>query len=112
MGLYKLIIRSNLSHMVESMKVDEVSPASHNYDYDLFVIGGGSGGLSAARQSAGLGARVAVADFVPPTPLGTKWGLGGTCVNVGCIPKKLMHQAGMLGGFARDAIEFGWETPK
>ena len=40
--------------------------------------------------------RVALADFVPPTPIGTKWGLGGTCVNVGCIPKKMMHYAGIL----------------
>ena len=36
-------------------------------------------------------------DFVKPSPQGTKWGLGGTCVNVGCIPKKLMHQAALLG---------------
>ena len=36
-------------------------------------------------------------DFVTPSPQGTKWGLGGTCVNVGCIPKKLMHQAALLG---------------
>ena len=40
-----------------------------------------------------LGKKVAVCDFVKPTPKGTTWGLGGTCVNVGCIPKKLMHQA-------------------
>lgn len=43
------------------------------------------------------GARVAVLDYVTPSPQGTKWGLGGTCVNVGCIPKKLMHQAALLG---------------
>ena len=40
-----------------------------------------------------LGKKVAVCDFVKSTPKGTTWGLGGTCVNVGCIPKKLMHQA-------------------
>jgi pyruvate/2-oxoglutarate dehydrogenase complex dihydrolipoamide dehydrogenase (E3) component len=39
---------------------------------------------------------VALADFVKPTPIGTTWGLGGTCVNVGCIPKKLMHYSGIL----------------
>lgn len=66
-------------------------------DYDLVVIGGGSGGLAAAKEAASLGAKVAVLDFVTPTPRGTKWGLGGTCVNVGCIPKKLMHQAALLG---------------
>ncbi|KAI4461257.1 thioredoxin reductase 1-related-related [Holotrichia oblita] len=53
--------------------------------------------LAAAKEAAGLGAKVAVLDYVTPTPLGTKWGLGGTCVNVGCIPKKLMHQAALLG---------------
>lgn len=67
------------------------------YEYDLVVIGGGSGGLACAKEAAQLGAKVAVLDFVKPSPLGTKWGLGGTCVNVGCIPKKLMHQASLLG---------------
>lgn len=66
-------------------------------EYDLIVIGGGSGGLAAAKEAANLGAKVAVLDYVSPTPRGTKWGLGGTCVNVGCIPKKLMHQAALLG---------------
>lgn len=68
-----------------------------SYDYDLAVIGGGSGGLACAKEAVNLGARVAVLDFVTPSPQGTKWGLGGTCVNVGCIPKKLMHQAALLG---------------
>ena len=48
-------------------------------------------------------------DFVTPTPIGTTWGLGGTCVNVGCIPKKLMHQASILGENLKDAKEFGWQ---
>lgn len=39
---------------------------------------------------------------------GTKWGLGGTCVNVGCIPKKLMHQAALLGTAVKDAQKYGW----
>lgn len=67
------------------------------YEYDLVVIGGGSGGLACAKEAIVQGAKVAVLDFVTPTPIGTKWGLGGTCVNVGCIPKKLMHQAALLG---------------
>lgn len=70
--------------------------SSSSYMYDFFVIGGGSGGLSASKEAAYLGAKVGLADFVRPTPNGTKWGLGGTCVNVGCIPKKLMHFAGIL----------------
>ncbi|KAF0990015.1 hypothetical protein HZS_4577 [Henneguya salminicola] len=43
------------------------------------------------------GKNVALFDYVVPSPMGTKWGLGGTCVNVGCIPKKLMHQAAIHG---------------
>ena len=53
--------------------------------------------MSAAHEAKKLGARVAVADFVKPSPIGTKWGIGGTCVNVGCIPKKLMHFAALWG---------------
>lgn len=66
-------------------------------EYDLVVIGGGSGGLACAKEAVNLGAKVAVLDYVVPSPQGSKWGLGGTCVNVGCIPKKLMHQASLLG---------------
>jgi len=83
--------------------------ATHGYDYDLVVIGGGSGGLAAAKEAAKYGAKVACLDFVKPSPAGTTWGLGGTCVNVGCIPKKLMHQAGILGESFSDAREFGWK---
>ncbi|KAM5280402.1 thioredoxin reductase 3 isoform 1-T1 [Ctenodactylus gundi] len=79
------------------------------YDYDVIVIGGGSGGLSCAKEAAILGKKVMVLDFVVPSPRGTSWGLGGTCVNVGCIPKKLMHQAALLGQALHDARKFGWE---
>ncbi|XP_069906101.1 thioredoxin reductase 3 isoform X1 [Oryctolagus cuniculus] len=79
------------------------------YEYDLIVIGGGSGGLSCAKEAAILGRKVMVLDFVVPSPRGTSWGLGGTCVNVGCIPKKLMHQAALLGQALRDSRKFGWE---
>ncbi|UYV65576.1 TXNRD3 [Cordylochernes scorpioides] len=82
------------------------------YDYDLVVIGGGSGGLAASKMAASLGKNVAVLDYVKPTPLGTTWGLGGTCVNVGCIPKKLMHTAGLLGQSIKDAAKYGWKLPK
>ncbi|XP_073501049.1 thioredoxin reductase 3 [Phyllobates terribilis] len=79
------------------------------YDYDLIVIGGGSGGLACSKEASSLGKKVMVLDFVVPTPLGTSWGLGGTCVNVGCIPKKLMHQAALLGQALKDSRKFGWE---
>ena len=80
-----------------------------SFDYDLFVIGGGSGGISCAKKAAKLGAKVALADFVQPSPLGTKWGLGGTCVNVGCIPKKLMHHASLMGEMKKDQVSAGWK---
>ncbi|KAL3189523.1 hypothetical protein MRX96_002827 [Rhipicephalus microplus] len=67
------------------------------------------GGLAASKEAAKLGKKVAVCDFVKPTPKGTTWGLGGTCVNVGCIPKKLMHNAALLGQGIKDSTSFGWE---
>lgn len=82
--------------------------SQHEFDYDLFVIGGGSGGLASAKEASILGAKVAVADFVKPSPQGTTWKIGGTCVNVGCIPKKMMHYAGLLGEQHHDRLETGW----
>uniref|UniRef100_A0A8C3V2F3 Thioredoxin reductase 3 n=1 Tax=Catharus ustulatus TaxID=91951 RepID=A0A8C3V2F3_CATUS len=79
------------------------------YEYDLIIIGGGSGGLACSKEAAALGKKVMVLDYVVPTPLGTSWGLGGTCVNVGCIPKKLMHQAALLGQALQDSRKFGWQ---
>ncbi len=69
------------------------------YDFDLFVIGGGSAGVRLGRISAGHGARVAVAEE-------RFW--GGTCVNVGCVPKKIMVNAAEYGAWAEDAAAFGW----
>lgn len=70
-----------------------------DYDYDLFVIGAGSGGVRAARFSAGFGAKVAVAEDRH---------MGGTCVNVGCIPKKLFVYAAHYHEDFEDAAGFGW----
>lgn len=69
------------------------------YDYDLFTIGAGSGGVRASRMSAAYGARVAVAE---------ERYLGGTCVNVGCIPKKLLVYAAHFSEDFEDAGGFGW----
>ena len=74
---------------------------STSYDYDLFVIGGGSGGVRCARIAASHGARVGIAED-------TYW--GGTCVNVGCVPKKIMVQASEYGRLAEDARGFGWHA--
>ncbi|ROS04553.1 NADPH-glutathione reductase [Sinobacterium caligoides] len=72
----------------------------HNFDYDLLVIGAGSGGVRCARMSAGLGAKVAIVER-------EYW--GGTCVNVGCVPKKLYSYAAHYGEDFRDAAGFGWQ---
>ena len=79
------------------------------FDFDFFVIGGGSGGLSASKAAASYGKQVAIADFVLPTPSGTKWGIGGTCVNVGCIPKKMMHHSGNMFELLGEMEYFGYE---
>jgi glutathione reductase (NADPH) len=71
------------------------------YDYDLFTLGAGSGGVRASRVSAGHGARVAVAE---------ERDLGGTCVNVGCIPKKLLVYASHFRNDFEDARGFGWSV--
>ncbi len=73
----------------------------NKFDYDLFVIGGGSGGVRAARMSAGYGAKVAVAE---------EYRLGGTCVIRGCVPKKLFVYASRFGGEFEDAAGFGWSV--
>jgi ribulose 1,5-bisphosphate synthetase/thiazole synthase len=64
-------------------KKTDLESMEQEFDFDFFVIGGGSGGLSAAQAAQKLGAKVGLADFVKPSPAGSKWGLGGTCVNVG-----------------------------
>lgn len=58
------------------------SGGGSSYEYDLIVIGGGSGGLACAKEAADLGKKVALLDFVVPSPVGTTWGLGGKCVYV------------------------------
>ena len=71
--------------------------------YDLVVIGGGSGGVRAARFAASAGLKVAVVEK-------DRW--GGTCVNVGCVPKKLYAHAAYYDHALRDAGGFGWHVPE
>ena len=75
--------------------------AMAQYDYDLFTIGAGSGGVRASRYAAGLGARVAAAE---------ERYLGGTCVNAGCIPKKLFSYAAHYGEDIGHAAGYGWRV--
>lgn len=70
-----------------------------DFDYDLFVIGGGSGGVRAARLAAAGGAKTAIAE---------EFRYGGTCVIRGCVPKKLMVYASSFSGAFEDAAGFGW----
>ena len=71
------------------------------YEYDLFVVGAGSGGVRAARVASELGANVAIAEMAR---------MGGTCVNVGCIPKKLFVYGSHFAYDLRDAAGYGWST--
>ncbi len=73
-----------------------------DYDYDLFVIGAGSGGTRASRVAAAHGARVAVAE---------EYRVGGTCVIRGCVPKKLLVYGAHFAEDLKDARRFGWQVP-
>ncbi len=73
-----------------------------SYDYDLFVIGGGSGGVRAARVAAALGKRVGIAE---------EYRFGGTCVIRGCVPKKLFVYASQFPEHFEDAAGYGWTVP-
>jgi glutathione reductase (NADPH) len=75
--------------------------AARSHDFDLFVIGGGSGGVRAARIAAGHGARVAIAE---------EYRFGGTCVIRGCVPKKLLVYASRFTDDFEDATGFGWSV--
>jgi len=72
------------------------------FDYDLFTIGAGSGGVRGSRISAQHGAKVGIADDLDV-------GLGGTCVNVGCVPKKIFAYGSEITTDVRDATGFGWD---
>ena len=73
------------------------------FDVDLFVIGGGSGGVRAARIAAGYGAKVMVAE---------EYRMGGTCVIRGCVPKKLFVLGSHVHQEIEDAAGFGWTIPR
>ncbi|MFN2258168.1 MAG: FAD-dependent oxidoreductase, partial [Desulfuromonadaceae bacterium] len=83
-GLHFVFVNTTKLDNQRGLKMNE----NHQYQYDLFVIGAGSGGVRAARMAAALGVRVAVAE---------QDRTGGTCVNLGCVPKKLYVHAAEYG---------------
>ena len=74
----------------------------HGYDFDYFVIGAGSAGVRSARIAASHGAKVGIAEASA---------LGGTCVNLGCVPKKILAYGADYSGHFRDAKGYGWDVP-
>mmetsp|Transcript_43037 Transcript_43037/g.104102 ORF Transcript_43037/g.104102 Transcript_43037/m.104102 type:complete len:583 (-) Transcript_43037:830-2578(-) len=78
------------------------SDGGGEFDYDYFVIGAGSGGIASARRAATYGAKVAVVE---------KGRLGGTCVNVGCVPKKVMWNAATIAEMVHEMNHYGFEAP-
>ncbi len=80
-----------------------MGPDMTSYDYDLFVIGAGSGGVRGARVAASMGARVGIAE---------EFRVGGTCVIRGCVPKKLLVYASKFSGLIEDAQGYGWTIPE
>ena len=83
--------------------VPQLTPAPSETHFDFLVIGGGSGGLGAARRAASYGKKVAIVE---------KGAIGGTCVNVGCVPKKIMWNASALREAITDAADYGCEVSK
>ncbi|KAL4272332.1 hypothetical protein GQ457_13G016740 [Hibiscus cannabinus] len=100
--------------MARKMLVDEeLTQTNHeeaHFDFDLFVIGAGSGGVRAARFSANFGAKVGICEL-PFHPISSEviGGVGGTCVIRGCVPKKILVYGAAFGGELEDARNYGWE---
>uniref|UniRef100_A0A3Q1BR23 Thioredoxin reductase 1, cytoplasmic n=1 Tax=Amphiprion ocellaris TaxID=80972 RepID=A0A3Q1BR23_AMPOC len=82
-------------------------PSLGLYDYDLLVIGGGSGGLAVAKEAAGLRKKVLILDFLAPSPRGTERELGGSSFNMDSI-RKFLQQATLLGKAVQDSQKYGW----
>ncbi|XP_073337010.1 thioredoxin reductase 1, cytoplasmic-like [Pagrus major] len=84
-------------------------PSSEPHDYDLLVIGGGSGGLAVAKEAAGLRRKVLLLDLAAPSPRGTNRELGGSSLNTNSI-RKFLHQASFLGKAIQDSQKYGWRA--
>ncbi|XP_074554873.1 thioredoxin reductase 1, cytoplasmic-like [Halichoeres trimaculatus] len=84
-----------------------VGPSSESFDYDLLVIGGGSGGLAVAKEAAGLRRKVLILDLAAPSPRGIKRELGGSSLNTDRI-RKFLQQSSLLGKAIQDSEKYGW----
>uniref|UniRef100_A0A7N1A517 Glutathione reductase n=1 Tax=Kalanchoe fedtschenkoi TaxID=63787 RepID=A0A7N1A517_KALFE len=97
--------------MSRKMLIDGAADGQEaHYDFDLFVIGAGSGGVRGARFSANHGAKVGICEL-PFHPISSEviGGVGGTCVIRGCVPKKILVYGACFGGELEDARSYGWE---
>jgi len=112
---FEITLKSATLIQADNRTFTTTATTDENYDFDYLVIGGGSGGIASARRAASYGAKVAVIE---------KGRLGGTCVNVGCVPKKVMWNAASIAeslhdmkhfgfsGYDSDAIHFNWNYIK
>ena len=96
--------------MLVDEEMNQTNQEEAYYDFDLFVIGAGSGGVRAARFSANDGAKVGICEL-PFHPISSEviGGVGGTCVIRGCVPKKILVYGAAFGSELEDARNYGWE---
>lgn len=99
------LARASSSSLSASSDTDD----SDDFDYDFVVIGGGSGGVRASRIAAGHGAKTVLLEGQLEHGAPNYSAIGGTCVNVGCVPKKLMVFAGRYPGDVAEASGYGWD---
>ena len=89
-----------------------MSSPTYNTEFDVIVIGGGSGGLALSKECSKHGLKTALFDYATPSRAGNSYMAFSTCVSAGCIPKKLFHEAANIGDAIEDSQAFGWTVEK